>query len=31
VALGLLHLGEARGSKPAPDRAPLDAVVTHLS
>ena len=29
--LGLLHLGEARGSKPAPERAPLDAVVTHLS
>jgi nitroreductase len=28
--LGLLHLGEARGSKPAPERAPLEAVVTHL-
>jgi nitroreductase len=31
VPLGLLHLGEARGSKPAPERAPLDTVVTHLS
>jgi nitroreductase len=31
VELGLLHLGEARGGKPAPDRAPLEAVVTHLS
>jgi nitroreductase len=30
AVLGLLHLGEARGSKPAPDRAPLDTVVTHL-
>ena len=29
--LGLLHLGEARGSKPAPERAPLEAVVTHLA
>jgi nitroreductase len=28
--LGLLHLGEARGSKPAPERAPLETVVTHL-
>jgi nitroreductase len=28
--LGLLHLGEARGAKPAPERAPLEAVVTHL-
>ena len=28
--LGLLHLGEARGAKPAPERAPLDSVVTHL-
>ena len=28
--LGLLHLGEARGEKPAPERAPLAAVVTHL-
>jgi nitroreductase len=31
AALGLLHLGEARGSKPAPGRAPLETVVTHLS
>jgi nitroreductase len=30
-ALGLLHLGEARGEKPAPERAPLAAVVTHLA
>jgi nitroreductase len=30
AVLGLLHLGEARGEKPAPDRAPLDAVVSHL-
>ena len=30
VALGLLHLGEARGSKPAPQRAPLETVVSHL-
>jgi nitroreductase len=29
--LGLLHLGWARGSKPAPDRAPLETVVQHLS
>jgi nitroreductase len=29
--LGLLHLGQARGAKPAPERAPLDTVVTHLS
>ena len=28
--LGLLHLGESRGGKPAPERAPLEAVVTHL-
>jgi nitroreductase len=28
--LGLLHLGEARGGKPAPERAPLASVVTHL-
>ena len=28
--LALLHLGEARGSKPAPERAPLETVVTHL-
>ena len=31
AVLGLLHLGEARGEKPAPERAPLDAVVTHLA
>jgi nitroreductase len=30
AVLGLLHLGEPRGEKPAPERAPLDAVVTHL-
>jgi nitroreductase len=30
VELGLLHLGEARGSKPAPERAPVDACVTYL-
>jgi nitroreductase len=30
AVLGLLHLGEARGEKPAPDRAPLASVVTHL-
>ena len=30
AVLGLLHLGEPRGDKPAPERAPLDAVVTHL-
>jgi nitroreductase len=30
VPLGLLHLGEARGGKPAPERAPLESVVTHL-
>jgi len=29
--LGLLHLGEARGDKPAPERAPLESVVTHLA
>ena len=29
--LGLVHLGEARGEKPAPERAPLDSVVTHLA
>jgi nitroreductase len=31
AVLGLLHLGEARGSKPAPERAPLETVVTHLA
>ena len=30
AVLGLLHLGVPRGGKPAPERAPLDAVVTHL-
>jgi nitroreductase len=28
--LGLLHLGEARGEKPPPERAPLEQVVEHL-
>ena len=31
AVLGLLHLGRARGEKPAPERAPVDAVVTHLA
>ena len=31
AVLGLLHLGEARGEKPAPERAPLEAVVEHLA
>ena len=30
ATLGLLHLGRALGAKPAPERAPLDAVVTYL-
>jgi nitroreductase len=30
ATLGLLHLGEARGEKPAPERAPLESVVAHL-
>jgi nitroreductase len=30
AVLGLLHLGEARGEKPPPDRAPVSAVVEHL-
>jgi nitroreductase len=30
AVLGLLHLGEGRGDKPAPERAPLEAVVAHL-
>jgi nitroreductase len=30
ATLGLLHLGEARGTKPAPERAPVEAIVTHL-
>jgi nitroreductase len=30
TVLALLHLGEARGTKPAPERAPVEAVVTHL-
>jgi nitroreductase len=29
--LGLLHLGHFRGDKPAPERAPLDAIRTYLS
>ena len=28
--LGLLHLGEARGGKPAPEREPVEAFATHL-
>ena len=31
ATLGLLHLGRALGGKPAPERAPLDVVVEHLS
>jgi nitroreductase len=31
AVLGLLHLGEARGEKQAPGRAPLETVVEHLS
>ena len=31
AVLGLLHLGEARGEKPPPERAPVAAVVTHLA
>jgi nitroreductase len=31
AVLGLLHLGEARGAKPAPERAPLETVATHLA
>ena len=31
AVLGLLHLGEARGEKPAPDRAPLETIVSHLA
>ena len=30
AVLGLLHLGEARGEKPPPERAPVAAVVEHL-
>lgn len=30
TVLALLHLGEVRGTKPAPERAPVEAVVTHL-
>jgi len=30
AVLGLLHLGEARGSRPAPERAPLETVVSFL-
>jgi nitroreductase len=29
--VGLLHLGRGRGSKPAPERAPLDAIRTYLA
>jgi nitroreductase len=29
--LGLLHLGRPKGTKPAPERAPLDAIRTHLA
>jgi nitroreductase len=29
--LGLLHLGHPKGSKPAPERAPLEAIRTYLS
>ena len=31
AVLGLLHLGAAKGGKPAPGRAPVDSVVTHLA
>jgi len=31
AVLGLLHLGEARGEKPPPDRAPVSDVVEHLA
>jgi nitroreductase len=31
AVLGLLHLGEARGEKPPPERAPLETVVEHLA
>jgi nitroreductase len=30
AVLGLLHLGEARGEKPPPERAPLETVVEYL-
>ena len=30
TVIGLLHLGEARGARPAPERASLEAFVTHL-
>ena len=30
TVLGLLHLGESRGAKPAPERAALDTFVMHL-
>ena len=30
AVLGLLHLGEARGEKQPPERAPLETVVEHL-
>ena len=31
AVLGLLHLGETRGDKPAPERAPVGDVVAHLA
>jgi nitroreductase len=31
AVLGLLHLGSVKGEKPAPERAPLETVVTHLA
>jgi nitroreductase len=30
AVLALLHLGEARGGKPAPERAPVETFVSHL-
>jgi nitroreductase len=31
AVLGLLHLGEARGGKPAPERAPVGEIVAYLA
>ena len=31
AVLGLLHLGQARGEKPPPERAPVDTIVHHLA
>jgi len=31
AVLGLLHLGEARGEKPAPERAPVGEIVAYLA